>query len=149
MDKKKAVASSSPSYSSSSSSSLDHLFGPRGISSSSSSTSSSTTGLFKSIFPPPSPGMGRHVGLASQVGDGKYHSPNEGGRSERGERNSGNYRGEEAQPCNWSSSIYYGGQENYSPIAPTSTNSFKKDGEDQGDSKSASRGNWWEGSLYY
>ncbi|WJX68913.1 hypothetical protein P8452_53236 [Trifolium repens] len=62
------------------------------------------------------------------------------------------YQEQKVQPCHLSSSIYYGGQDIYSH--PSSTrdsglnNTYKKDdGED--DSGSASRGNWWQGSLYY
>ncbi|XP_018486003.1 uncharacterized protein LOC108856650 isoform X2 [Raphanus sativus] len=143
MDKKKIIAASSSS--SSSSSSFDHIFGPRV----SSPPSSSTTGLFNSIFPRPSEGtLGRQMDFASQGGHVKYQSPNERGeRSNNKEKKS--YRNEETEPpCNLSSSIYYGGQENYSSTTTTTKETYKKDG-DEGDSKSASRGNWWEGSLYY
>ncbi|XP_006411225.2 uncharacterized protein LOC18028098 [Eutrema salsugineum] len=149
MDKKKSVSGSSAS---SSSSSLDHLFGPRV---SSSSSSSSTTGLFQSIFPPPS--MGTQADLANRNGAAKYQRPNLGIPNERGERRKYKerkvYQNEETQPpCNLSSSIYYGGQENYSSSAPpqstTNLDDYMKDGEESG-SERASRGNWWEGSLYY
>ncbi|KAG2328891.1 hypothetical protein Bca52824_000071 [Brassica carinata] len=142
MDKKKIVAASSSS--SSSSSSFDHIFGPRV----SSPPSSSTTGLFKSIFPPPSAGMsGRPTDFASQGGHVKYQSPYERGeRSNQREKKS--YLKEETEPpCNLSSSIYYGGQENYSSTTTTTRDTYKKDG-DEGDSKSASRGNWWEGIVF-
>ncbi|KAJ4903932.1 hypothetical protein Rs2_17883 [Raphanus sativus] len=148
MDKKKSVSGSS---SSSSSSSFDHLFGPRV----SSSSSSSTTGLFQSIFPPPS--MGTQADLANRNGAAIYQPPGLGVPNERGERRKNkerkHYQNEETQPpCNLSSSIYYGGQDNYSsstlPQSTTNPDVYKKDG-DEGDSASASRGNWWEGSLYY
>ncbi|CAH2064035.1 unnamed protein product [Thlaspi arvense] len=140
MDKKKIVAAST-----SSSSSFDHIFGPRV----SSSPSSSSTGLFKSIFPPPSAGMlGRQVNFASQGGQVKYQTPYERGeRSNKKEKKS--YHNEETEPpCHLSSSIYYGGQEKYSSTTTTTKDTYKQDGE-EGDSKSASRGNWWQGSLYY
>ncbi|CAA7028985.1 unnamed protein product [Microthlaspi erraticum] len=144
MDKKKSVSSSS-------SSSFDHIFGPRV----SSPSSSSTTGLFQSIFPPPS--MGTQADLANRHAATRYQPPNSGIPNKRGERSKNkerkNYKSEETQPpCNWSSSIYYGGQESYSSSTPsrstTKPDAYKKDGE-EGDSDSASRGNWWEGSLYY
>ncbi|CAA7060382.1 unnamed protein product [Microthlaspi erraticum] len=138
MEKKKIAAPSS-------SSSFDHIFGPKV----SPSSSSPTTGLFKSIFPPPSAVMlGRQVDFGSQGGHMKYQSPNERGeRSNKKEKKS--YCNEEIEPpCNLSSSIYYGGQEKYSSTTTTTKDTYKKDGE-EGDSKSASRGNWWEGSLYY
>ncbi|XP_018481076.1 uncharacterized protein LOC108852086 isoform X1 [Raphanus sativus] len=153
MDKKKVVAASS-----SSSSSFDHIFGPRV----SSSSSSATTGLFTTIFPRPSAGMlGRQMDFPSQGGHAKYQSAHERGkRSNIKEKNS--YHNEETEPpCNLSSSIYYGGQEKYSSTTNTNKDTvsrsrnyhthntyYKKDAQ-EGDSKSASRGNWWEGSLYY
>ncbi|XP_033147797.1 uncharacterized protein LOC103867006 isoform X1 [Brassica rapa] len=115
MDKKKSVSGSS-------SSSFDHLFGPRN----SSSSSSSTTGLFQSIFPPPA--TGAQADLANRNGAAKYEHPNFGISYERGEmrknKEKKNYQNEETQPpCNLSSSIYYGGQENYpSSTPPQSTN---------------------------
>nr|VDC69910.1 unnamed protein product [Brassica rapa] len=154
MDRKKSVSGSS---SSSSSSSFDHLFGPRN----SSSSSSSTTGLFQSIFPPPA--TGAQADLANRNGAAKYEHPNFGvscdnligATDERGEmrknKEKKNYQNEETQPpCNLSSSIYYGGQENYpSSTPPQSTNNpdaYKKNGKEC-DSESASRGNWWEGKI--
>ncbi|CAH2058686.1 unnamed protein product [Thlaspi arvense] len=147
MDKKKSVSGSS---SSSSSSSFDHLFGPRRVPSSS---SSSTTGLFQSIFPPPSVGM--QADMANRNRANNYQPPNLGIPNERGERRKHKerkiYQNEDTHPpCNLSSSIFYGGQENYSSATPpqstTTIDAYKKDGE-EGDSESASRGNWWEGSL--
>ncbi|CAA0375783.1 unnamed protein product [Arabidopsis thaliana] len=140
MDKKKSVSGSS----SSSSSSLDHIFGPRV----SHSYSSSTTGLFKSIFPPPS--AVTQGNLTSRNGAAKYQPTNFETPNERGERSKNkerkSYQSEETQPpCNLSSSIYYGGQDNYSS-STTNPDAYKKDGE-EGDSESASRGNWWEGTL--
>ncbi|CAN7020292.1 unnamed protein product [Brassica oleracea var. botrytis] len=143
MDKKKSVSGSS------SSSSFDHLFGPRV----SSSSSSSTTGLFQSIFPPPL--MGTQADLANPNGAAIYQPPGLGIPNERGERRKNKerkrYQNEETQPpCNLSSSIYYGGQDNYSsstqPQSTTNPDVYKKDG-DEGDSESASRGNWWEGKI--
>ncbi|CAF2047795.1 unnamed protein product [Brassica rapa] len=144
MDKKKTVAPQSSS--SSSSSSFDHIFGPRV----SSPPSSSTTGLFNSIFPRPSEKrmLGRQMDFASRGGHVKYQSPSERGeRSNKKDKKS--YHNEETEPpCNLSSSIYYGGQENYSSTTTTTKDTYKKDG-DEGDSKSASRGNWWEGIVSF
>lgn len=65
---------------------------------------------------------------------------------------------ERSGPCPLSSSLYYGGQEDMYVLCSNVKNmeshhDFKKEGE-QGDkhrdeSHIASRGNWWEGSLYY
>ncbi|MED6205526.1 hypothetical protein PIB30_018514 [Stylosanthes scabra] len=62
------------------------------------------------------------------------------------------YEEQRVQPCHLSSSIYYGGQDIYSHPQTTQNSGlnslYKKDGGED-DSGSASRGNWWQGSLYY
>ncbi|ANM62445.1 plant/protein [Arabidopsis thaliana] len=90
--------------------------------------------------------------LTSRNGAAKYQPTNFETPNERGERSKNkerkSYQSEETQPpCNLSSSIYYGGQDNYSS-STTNPDAYKKDGE-EGDSESASRGNWWEGSFNY
>ncbi|KAF7816381.1 Retrovirus-related Pol polyprotein from transposon TNT 1-94 [Senna tora] len=70
----------------------------------------------------------------------------------RGEKNS-NDQNETVEPNYYSSSIYYGGQENYSPRTRTTDQPhpiFKKDKDDDDDpndnnSNTAARGNWWQG----
>ncbi|KAL6998376.1 hypothetical protein U1Q18_008501, partial [Sarracenia purpurea var. burkii] len=61
------------------------------------------------------------------------------------------YQDQRVHPCHLSSSIYYGGQDIYShpqnTPGPGHTTITNDGGED--DSGSASRGNWWQGSLYY
>ncbi|XP_050370096.1 uncharacterized protein LOC126788170 isoform X2 [Argentina anserina] len=131
----------------------------------------SSTGIFASIFPPPSQVVGRNSSsselteywrkqsLGNQAWNPKqaissedacYSLPNKDHSSVRQE--------ERAEPCHLSSSLYYGGQEVYSqsPSNPHATGSyplFKKDaGEDDpngSNANSAARGNWWQGSLYY
>ncbi|CAK7331396.1 unnamed protein product [Dovyalis caffra] len=66
------------------------------------------------------------------------------------------FQEERVEPCHLSSSLYYGGQDNYSQSPSTqlagSHPVFKKDGgedDPNGNPHSASRGNWWQGSLYY
>ncbi|KAK1586928.1 hypothetical protein Q3G72_007636 [Acer saccharum] len=69
------------------------------------------------------------------------------------------FQEERAGPCHLSSSLYYGGQDIYSNSpsihgAPGSYPIVKKDdkGEDDpngNNSNGVSRGNWWQGSLYY
>ncbi|KAH7657036.1 hypothetical protein IHE45_18G115000 [Dioscorea alata] len=66
------------------------------------------------------------------------------------------YSGEALNTCNLSSSLYYGGQDICSNTSSTHgyssqyTYEQKKNGEDDQDSSNmASRGNWWQGSLYY
>ncbi|KAJ6429214.1 hypothetical protein OIU84_020776 [Salix udensis] len=141
-------------------SSFDHLFGPKDPSSSSSTSS----GIFGSIFPPPSKvPAGRDSGITgNHAGNEKHVNPDNATPKAKGESRgisgkgqSSVYQNETPEPCNFSSSIYYGGQENYSPRTKNSESQhvFKKDYEKDdpngNDPDSASRGNWWQGSLYY
>ncbi|XP_004239920.1 uncharacterized protein [Solanum lycopersicum] len=142
MEKAKQVIDSS----SSSSSFTNELFGPK-------EPSNST--LFASVFGPPSTGLrrdpihsGDHRG-SSRIQDqgNQYGNNTKYGTSENGSKRSQNEKVE--APCNLSSSIYYGGQDVYPPNNQTTgsqNNIVKKDGDG---SNSASRGNWWQGSLYY
>ncbi|TMW87997.1 hypothetical protein EJD97_019155 [Solanum chilense] len=142
MEKAKQVIDSS----SSSSSFTNELFGPK-------EPSNST--LFASVFGPPSTGLrrdpihsGDHRG-SSRIQDqgNQYGNNTKYGTSENGSKRSQNEKVE--APCNLSSSIYYGGQDVYPPTNQTTgsqNNIVKKDGDG---SNSASRGNWWQGSLYY
>ncbi|KAL9402433.1 hypothetical protein Peur_006282 [Populus x canadensis] len=141
-------------------SSFDHLFGPKD----SSSSSSASSGIFGSIFPPPSKvPAGRDSGTTgNHVGNETYVNPDNATRKAKGESSgisgkgqSSVYQNERPEPCYFSSSIYYGGQENYSPRTknPESQHVFKKDyGKDDpngNDPNSASRGNWWQGMVHY
>uniref|UniRef100_A0A5B7C1Z0 Uncharacterized protein n=1 Tax=Davidia involucrata TaxID=16924 RepID=A0A5B7C1Z0_DAVIN len=162
MENTKQVSGSSSSFT------LD-LFGPKD-----SSSSSSSTGLFGSVFGPPSTGLRRdfsHSGnigslrkqdMGSQYGNAKHGTPDNTTQRSKGEgtgipskdRHS-IYQNEKVEPCYFNSSIYYGGQEIYAPTSQTtgSQHIFKKDGGDDDPNgsnvNSASRGNWWQGSLYY
>ncbi|XP_047337259.1 uncharacterized protein LOC124940764 [Impatiens glandulifera] len=130
-------------------------------------SASSSSGIFDAIFAPSSSKvLGRDfllssgkteqkegkltgkTGSDSDITGQKIHVPlNEDGTP---------LYGEKVHPCHYSSSIYYGGQDFYSnPKSNQSSSSSvyssstfcKKEGED--DSNSVSRGNWWQGSLYY
>ncbi|XP_010423401.1 PREDICTED: uncharacterized protein LOC104708516 [Camelina sativa] len=132
---KKTKAGSS---SSSSSTSFDHLFGPKGSASSASSCST----ILDSIFPPPvARKKGSHTAPESQ---GSISQPTD-------ERSSH----EKREASYFSSSIYYGGQQHYSPprtdgSASTSPSHESKETDNRTDpTPSTSRGNWWKGSLYY
>ncbi|KFK34008.1 hypothetical protein AALP_AA5G090200 [Arabis alpina] len=123
MEGKGRVGSSS---SSSSSSFTAQLFGTKEPSSSSS---------FNSIFPPPSKGTGRNI-LSSKYGFQDQRK--------------------ETATCNLSSSLYYGGQDVYSRSTnnqtyPNVNKAQSKEDDDASGNNSldASRGNWWQGSLYY
>ncbi|KAG7033807.1 hypothetical protein SDJN02_03532 [Cucurbita argyrosperma subsp. argyrosperma] len=128
------------------------------------SSYSSTTGIFGSIFAPSSKVLGRDS-LLSQAKEGERDSVNgpwipnaeaqdDNGSHRQKERQekkdkdmSSIYQEQGAQPCHLSSSIYYGGQDVYAHPQNSHNFEFKEGGED--DSGSASRGNWWQGSLYY
>ncbi|PSS09852.1 Ribosomal RNA-processing protein [Actinidia chinensis var. chinensis] len=149
--------------SSASSSFTSDLFG------SNESSASSSSGILGSIFSPSSKVLGRES-LRSEVVEKKQNSAsqfwttNSGAaqdtipRRSEGENQSPTnedksqfYQEQRVQPCHLSSSIYYGGQDVYSPpkkAQDSGHTTFHNDkGED--DSGSASRGNWWQGSLYY
>ncbi|KAK6790121.1 hypothetical protein RDI58_013921 [Solanum bulbocastanum] len=142
MEKAKQVIGSS----SSSSSFTNELFGPK-------EPSNST--LFASVFGAPSTGLrrdpihsGDHRG-SSRIQDPGYQYGNNTkyGTSDNGSKINQNEKVE--APCNLSSSIYYGGQDVYPPTnqnTGSQNNIVKKDGDG---SNAASRGNWWQGSLYY
>uniref|UniRef100_A0A166BX74 Uncharacterized protein n=1 Tax=Daucus carota subsp. sativus TaxID=79200 RepID=A0A166BX74_DAUCS len=141
------------------------LFGPKD-----SSQSSSSTGVFGSVFGPPSMGLGRDSSISGPTrkqdyGNTKqgiqdynsqrnYKSESGGKQSKDRTSNSTYNQNELSNPCYYSSSIYYGAQEVYSPNSPskttTSHHAIKKDGgadDSHGsNSNSASRGNWWEGN---
>ncbi|KAG8390046.1 hypothetical protein BUALT_Bualt01G0042500 [Buddleja alternifolia] len=145
MEKAKQVGSSSSSF-------TTDLFGPKD-----SSKSSST--VFGSIFGPPTtvPGkdtsredFGRASNAKHEYTD--YASQKGVNVMKKDKNNPNNYEnGSRVEPsCYFNSSIYYGGQEVYSPttrnISPP--HNFKKDGEvdpNEDNSNCASRGNWWQG----
>ncbi|GMI71375.1 Salt Induced Serine rich [Hibiscus trionum] len=147
MDGKKKVGSSSSSFTS-------ELFGSK-------DSPSPSTGIFGSIFAPPSKVLGRES--LRPAGDKSQHSPNEpwnakpgaSGASSKGHEGENQnirnesymYQEQRVQPCPLSSSIYYGGQDIY-PSPQSQGSAYKKDGGED-DSGTASRGNWWQGSLYY
>lgn len=132
------------------------------------SSVSSASGIFDSIFAPPPKVLGRESPRsvvvekkqdpASEAWYAKVDPPENIRPNSEGENisnpnkdRSSFYQEEKVQPCHLSSSIYYGGQEVYSqPQNPHSSGytTFSKDGGED-DSGSASRGNWWQGSLYY
>lgn len=150
----------------SSSSISNELFGPKG-----GSTSAPPTGIFDSVFSNPSTYSRSEVvgswrkndsenqgwssnqqtgGNASQTSEGQGQSAYNKGRSSI-------FQDKGAEPHYLSSSLYYGGQDVYSNSADTRASvkphTYKKDGEDDdahgNNLHSASRGNWWQGGLYY
>ncbi|KAL8508225.1 hypothetical protein ACS0TY_018710 [Phlomoides rotata] len=131
------------------------LFGPKD----SSKSSTSSAGFFGSIFGPQStmvPGRDHLPQDFNGYGNIKHETTTDYKSDKinpmKKEKNLGyDENGRSVEPCYYNSSIYYGGQEVYSPSTRTTTpHNFKKDG-DQNESNSsvASRGNLWKGSLYY
>ncbi|PWA60071.1 protein involved in salt tolerance [Artemisia annua] len=143
MDGKKHSTSSS-----SSSSFTADLFG---------SKESSSSSFFNTIFPPPSKAHGKEY-ISSETTKKNYDFATIQDSAEKKDKSrnpkmdmSPFYDQEKSQPCPLSSSIYYGGQDIYPNPHSTKNNpghstQYNKDGEDDG---RASRGNWWQGSLYY
>ncbi|KAK1426811.1 hypothetical protein QVD17_15491 [Tagetes erecta] len=126
---------------------------------------SSSTGIFSSIFPPPSTftGDAQKENSQSQVWTNAQGTSAENVAKNSASANSSvmnmerrsNFQ-ERVVPSPLSSSLYYGGQEDMyvcSSSGPSSQShsKFKKtDGKDDPNHlHSASRGNWWQGSLYY
>ncbi|AED90420.1 putative protein [Arabidopsis thaliana] len=146
--RKKKASSSSPC---SSSSLTSELFGSR-----ENPSSPSSSGILGSIFPPPSKVLGRESVRQETVTGGCWNEKTSktGGnvdrnREQQENHGSGYQQDQRVQPCHLSSSIYYGGPDVYfQPQNSTSNSTNKKDGGED-DSGSASRGNWWQGSLYY
>lgn len=158
---------STPPRSPSSSSFTAQLFGDN-------DSQPSSTGVFSSIFPPPSTVLARNPNCSqftgatqketseSQLWTTTHGTTENVAKSTTSANNSvmnmerRSIFQERVEPSPLSSSLYYGGQEDMyicSSSDPTSQSysKFKKmDGKDDPNHlHSASRGNWWQGSLYY
>ncbi|KAL1330839.1 hypothetical protein HN51_048085 [Arachis hypogaea] len=153
MEARKQKGTSSSSFSS-------ELFGSK------ESQPSPSSGIFGSIFSPQSPKVLGRESLRSEL-NGKIANEslkirnqdgNSKGNKEMESENKANedmswmYEDQRVQPCHLSSSIMYGAQDIYSQPQSTHnsgyTSSLKNEGLED-DSGSASRGNWWQGGLYY
>lgn len=132
-----------------------------------------STGIFSSIFPPPSKVMGRRASAAELIQSLEKQSsgcrawnksaPADATRNREGGGHCTSSKEHESLfqdrgECPLSSSLFYGGQEDMyiksSDAQKTvSYPSYKKEGGEYDSSgnnqHSASRGNWWQGSLYY
>ncbi|KAI3461558.1 hypothetical protein Pfo_018221 [Paulownia fortunei] len=163
MENKKRVGSSSlPS------SFTNDLFGAKH-----SSPTSALNGSFSSIFPAPSKVAAKYSN-SKLIGDehklrsgsqslnagvqGEMIKDKEGESNFSPSKERNSIFQERSEPCPLSSSLYYGGQEDMyihssSPRTSGSYTNYKKDGgvdDPSGNSShGASRGNWWQGSLYY
>ncbi|XP_058099457.1 uncharacterized protein LOC131243856 [Magnolia sinica] len=170
MEDVQPASSSSPL---SSSTIASDLFGGK---ESSASANTSSPGIFSSLFPRPASTMvmGRDSSHFDSFGLWKRQNPelqvsntkhvpadriDQGGGNENksipNKDKISAYPDETVEPCFLSSSLYYGGRDVYSHSNTQASGTpaiFKKvDGEDPNASNGndASRGNWWQGSLYY
>ncbi|KAL3518130.1 hypothetical protein ACH5RR_020719 [Cinchona calisaya] len=130
----------------------------------------SSTGIFSSIFSPPSAVRGRNGSTSELMESIQRHSAgsqvwnketpedlakkNEGASHCLSNKERSSIFQERAEPCPLSSSLYYGGQEDMymqssNPQSLGSYPGFKNDGkedeENGNNSHTASRGNWWQG----
>ncbi|GAA0141463.1 hypothetical protein Leryth_007450 [Lithospermum erythrorhizon] len=143
----------------SSSTFTNDLFGP---------IDSSSSSIFGSVFGPASTGLRRDTSHNSvQAGwslthdseykdiQGKRGNNNGGNNKERSPITSQNGVGcNNNDACYFNSSIYYGGQQVYSPNNTTNQTIFKGDDGKYDDSNGnnptcEARGNWWQGSFHY
>ncbi|KAJ8631822.1 hypothetical protein MRB53_025145 [Persea americana] len=129
-------------------------------------------GIFSSVFPPPATILGRNSLNFDALGSlRKQDSEFLVGRTEHSssgglDKSSGSktqivpdkdvssiYSDQAVEPCFLSSSIHYGGREHYvhSSNARDSPRKYEKEAEedDLNSMNIASRGDWWQGSLYY
>ncbi|XP_071723065.1 uncharacterized protein [Rutidosis leptorrhynchoides] len=135
------------------------------------STNSVSTGIFESIFPPPSTANGQWNDLqvpkrrgsssswenqvsGNQEWKAKLGAPAPEVEEVSYERNSNKlYQEKRAKenPCHLSSSLHYGGRDVYTDSPNTRTTGsypkFQKEGPSANNSNDASRGNWWQGSI--
>ncbi|GAB2235000.1 hypothetical protein Droror1_Dr00004276 [Drosera rotundifolia] len=136
MEGKKQVGSASSSFPS-------ELFGTK---------DPSKTDVFSSIFPPQKVAGSWQK---QQKQDSMDKNRASAYRSTIYKDKSSTSQEQRTHPCYLSSSIFYGGQEMYPQSSNAQNSGFyaAKEGEDYdssgNNSNGASRGNWWEGSLYY
>ncbi|AES94243.1 hypothetical protein MTR_5g012280 [Medicago truncatula] len=116
------------------------------------STTASFSSFFDSLFPQPSvEGKGSRT---EEVGSKSLEAPGTPNSDISNKNtNSTDYQNETVEPTYFSSSIHYGGCEDYfsegSTIEPRHVK-YTNNGDLNGNnSNSASRGDWWQGSLYY
>ncbi|XP_072996960.1 uncharacterized protein [Typha latifolia] len=126
---------------------------------------SSSSGYFSSVFPPASTVMGKDVSPSDlywtlnrqrgeyQIGnthDGKSQESPTKKQTTCNKDGKPNFLTESTEAPYFGSSVHYGARDFYSSSPPkhvaANPKSNKNDDEDE---SSATRGNWWQGSLYY
>ncbi|XP_014752054.1 uncharacterized protein LOC100840587 isoform X2 [Brachypodium distachyon] len=150
MEGKKKPAAAGAGSKTNGSSIVDDLFGPKPDASNSSSSSAS---YFSTVFPTPSEAAGKDASRRAQ-----YASGNKSSSSWTGQQQQQYGSGSPESPYFGSSSVHYGGRDLYTPGNVNGDQSKTHHGGpirkhnkvDDGDtSGAATRGDWWQGSLYY
>ncbi|XP_031113116.1 uncharacterized protein LOC116016828 isoform X1 [Ipomoea triloba] len=129
----------------SASSLTDYLFGAKG-----SSQPSNSSGIFSSIFPPPTLAGGRKSPTSDLLGSLENHSS----AGQAWKKGLPEFQ-DRVEPCPLSSSLYYGAQEDMyikssgAQSLGSLPNYNKKEDGANGNNFSAPGGNLWEGSVFY
>ncbi|PKA63131.1 hypothetical protein AXF42_Ash007927 [Apostasia shenzhenica] len=115
--------------------------------------------ILSSTFPPYSAEAGKHSSGSwrKQSDEGQVSCIYGNSKNKRGKNSSAEpvYLCELPETCLMSSSIYYGGRDDFIPESSSRnqkrTNfTYKNDRDDiTNNSEVATRGDWWQGSLYY
>ncbi|XP_073005634.1 uncharacterized protein [Typha latifolia] len=155
MEGKRPGKASSSSSSSSSSSLVDVIFGKK-------EEVGSHDGYFSGVFPPPSAVMRKDSQNSSKAGNARsgtadrntQESPSKCQSTQLTKDGKPIYSAEPTESPYFGSSVHYGCRDFYpgspSKNTPETTNTYKNSEEDSSDSSNyATRGNWWQGSLYY
>ncbi|CAA6669430.1 unnamed protein product [Spirodela intermedia] len=109
---------------------------------------SSSSSLFRSVFPPASTVLGEDSSRPDIFGTLRKR---EASQESGGGVLPAKKKAEEIDGCLFGSSVYYGGKDDCGvpSSSPDTRYSYKKDDVDSSISSDATRGEWWQGSLYY
>ncbi|KAM3366701.1 hypothetical protein ACQJBY_015829 [Aegilops geniculata] len=121
---------------------VDDLFGPKD------GAASSSAGYFSTVFPTPSGATGKDASLRAAAAAGNQSSS--AGHQQQGKQHGGSPE----SPYFGSSSVHYGGRDFYAGAEsqrqyPAAAAAPAPKHKDDGDTSAATRGDWWQGSLYY
>uniref|UniRef100_A0ACD5UPA9 Uncharacterized protein n=1 Tax=Avena sativa TaxID=4498 RepID=A0ACD5UPA9_AVESA len=138
--KKKATAAATGS------SIVDDLFGPKD-----GAASAASAGYFSTVFPNPTAAAGKEASRRAagnkSASAGRQHQQQQGNQSTK-------HGGSPESPYYGSSSVHYGGRDfypgaEYQRQYPAGAAAQAPKNKDDGDTSAATRGDWWQGSLYY
>lgn len=122
---------------------VDDLFGPKDR-----AASPSSAGYFSTVFPTPSAATGKDAARPAAAAAGNKSSS--AGHQQQGNQHGGSPE----SPYFGSSSVHYGGRDFYAGAEsqrqyPAAAAAPAPKHKDDGDTSAATRGDWWQGSLYY